>query len=78
MDLFKRNRITPGFPAVPAEPPMRGIGERRQTLLALIDEELTDARKAGNREALEELLEARSAVMRLARGSAPVMPGRSS
>lgn len=78
MDLFKRNRITPDFIAVPAEPPMRGIGERRQTLLALIDEELTDARKAGNREALEELLGARSAVMKLARGSAPVSPGRSS
>lgn len=78
MDLFKRNHISADFIAVPAEPPMRGIGERRQTLLALIDEELTDARNAGNREAIDELIDARLAVMKLARGSAPVMPGRSS
>lgn len=76
MDLFKRARITPDFTAVPTEPPMRGIGERRQHLLALIDEELSDARAAENREAIDDLLGARSAVMRLARGAAPVIPGR--
>lgn len=78
MSLFNRDRISADLIAVPAEPPMRGIGERRQTMLALIDEELRDARKAGNTEAIDELLEARSTVMRLARGSAPVIPGRSS
>jgi hypothetical protein len=78
MPFYRRNRISPDFIAVPAEPPMRGIGERRQTLLALIDEELRDAQAAGNQEAIDELLEARSAVMKLARGSAPVSPGRSS
>jgi hypothetical protein len=77
MDLFKRNRISPDFIAVP-EPPMRGIGERRQTLIGLIDEELRAARAAENLEAIDELLEARLAVMKLARGSAPVIPGRSS
>lgn len=77
MPLFNRP-IRPSFPAVVAEPPMRGIGERRRTLIALIDEELRAARSAENLEALDELLEARSAVMKLARASAPVTPGRSS
>jgi hypothetical protein len=77
MDLFKRNRISPDFIAVP-ESSMRGIGERRQTLIALIDEELRAARSAENLEAIDELLEARAAVMKLARGSVPVIPGRPS
>jgi hypothetical protein len=76
MDLFKRARITPDFITVPTDPPMRGIGERRQHLLALIDAELRDARAAGNREAIDDLLGARSAVMSLARGAVPVIPGR--
>jgi hypothetical protein len=78
MPFYRRDCISPDFIAVPVEPPMSGIGERRQTLIALIDEELRAARAAENVEAIAELIDARLAVMKLARSSAPVIPGRSS
>lgn len=73
----KRERISPDFIAIPAEMPTRTT-ERRELLLILLDEEITEARALGDAAAVDDLLTGRWAIIRLAQPEVPVIPGRTS
>lgn len=76
MDLFKRNRLSPDFPAVPAEPTARDLIDEAR--IAEMDEEIYRAHKLGRTDDRDRLMDLRNAIRPARPAEVPVIPGRSS
>jgi hypothetical protein len=78
MDLFKRNRLSPDYPAVPAEPSGAELIPQtidRSAIVAELDQLMLDCKRAGRMDLADRVIDARSRIRPVLRVEVPVIPG---
>jgi hypothetical protein len=81
MDLFKRNRLSADFIAVPAEPSGAELTPPtidRSAIVAELDQLMLDCRRAGRMDLADRVIDARSRIRPVLQAEVPVIPGRPS